>query len=284
MIYMELENKEYATHKVMKYLTKLRGNINVQQKYIYSKKLDHWVNVMVGGTLNEIQREKFLYLLYSDRDNRFNSLFYRIKDNRKKDIISQQDDNILIDIYNKNNNYEMKNKIRREIFINVNNVNNIDDLISAYNTYLNGKFTTLLYEDPAFKSSFTEYRTKKKPILFKHLHNLFNNSKYYISRTTNATPEEFKHIYNIYKHINTDLLNEIRKNFEKLLNTPSGREFKQRIKTTSSNDNFGELLDMGKKLYRTNYTMPNVDNFDKHLNIALNYHITILKYYQPVIY
>jgi hypothetical protein len=60
---MELENKDYATHKVMKYLTKLRGNINVQQKYIYSKKLDHWVSVMVGGRPTPLQIKKFRYLM-----------------------------------------------------------------------------------------------------------------------------------------------------------------------------------------------------------------------------
>ncbi len=63
MIYMELENKDYAMHKVMKYLTKIRGNINAQQKYIYSKKLDHWVNVMVGGLPTRLQTKKFRDLM-----------------------------------------------------------------------------------------------------------------------------------------------------------------------------------------------------------------------------
>ncbi len=59
---MELDNKKYAMNKVTKYLTKLRGDINVQQKYIYSKKLDHWVNVMIGGDDLHFQKYTFLFV------------------------------------------------------------------------------------------------------------------------------------------------------------------------------------------------------------------------------
>ncbi len=79
MIYMELENKDYAMHKVMKYLTKLRGDINVQQKYIYSKKLDHWVNVMVGGGFEE----RYKSLLQSN-EGKFRTIVLEILNNSNR--------------------------------------------------------------------------------------------------------------------------------------------------------------------------------------------------------
>ncbi len=76
MIYMELENKDYAMHKVMKYLTKIRennDNNNTEKNIVYSKKLKQWINVMVGGGFEE----KYIHLLETDVE--FSSLVRNIK-------------------------------------------------------------------------------------------------------------------------------------------------------------------------------------------------------------
>jgi hypothetical protein len=68
-------NKQYAMNKVVKYMTKLKQNINAQQKYVYSKKLDQWVNVMVGGVHCNYNIENFQHDIYNTHAHDFLSWF-----------------------------------------------------------------------------------------------------------------------------------------------------------------------------------------------------------------
>jgi hypothetical protein len=67
-------NKQYAMSKVIKYMTKLKSNINAQQKYVYSKKLDQWVNVMVGGSVED----QIFYLLNEGAYSDFQKVYHAL--------------------------------------------------------------------------------------------------------------------------------------------------------------------------------------------------------------
>jgi hypothetical protein len=98
---MELDNKDYATHKVMKYINKLKENNNAEKNKVYSKKLKQWIDVMVGGRVTRLQINKFKSLLDNNRE--FAEIYRQITPNspiQNKNWMTQ-----LFAIYNGLGNY-----------------------------------------------------------------------------------------------------------------------------------------------------------------------------------